>query len=282
MPLKDYTFLLVCCFPARVVRVLQVGCRCCCAAYVASVVTQCVRAVVVRLALDSLAEVFPVWRTRVFLERCLGGSGGGSPRTGLRCFCSSTCCSVLYNGLCCLVVGLCVLVKVLPRIVLLSLLTKVLPRSALCSFCATVVLPLWFKVCCLVGLHSSEVLPEWLLALLVEVLPKTTLCCFEMSCCCCRVDCLCYSLLGRCQSRCCALDRASGCCVGQLVSLFVSKFFSAVLVDFVCPKGTVAIEVVLLALAYWGVAVVFAPVRQSQCSVFCVLLGADVVVALLK
>ncbi|MQM11830.1 hypothetical protein Taro_044741 [Colocasia esculenta] len=64
-----------------------------------------------------------------FPERCLGGSGGGSPKTGL----------------------------------------QVLPRSALCSFRATVVLPLWFEVCRLVGLRSGEVLPGWLLALLVEV-----------------------------------------------------------------------------------------------------------------
>ncbi|MQM23651.1 hypothetical protein Taro_056718 [Colocasia esculenta] len=36
----------------------------------------------------------------------------------------------------------------------LSLLVEVLPRSALCSFRATVVLPLWFEVCRLVGLRS--------------------------------------------------------------------------------------------------------------------------------
>ncbi|MQL79629.1 hypothetical protein Taro_012078 [Colocasia esculenta] len=48
---------------------------------------------------------------RVFPERCLGGSGGGSPRACLRCFYSSACCSVLSDGLCCLVVGLCILVK---------------------------------------------------------------------------------------------------------------------------------------------------------------------------
>ncbi|MQM23321.1 hypothetical protein Taro_056386 [Colocasia esculenta] len=53
-----------------------------------------------------------------FPERCLSGSGGGSPKTGLRCFCSPACCSVLSNGPCCLVVGLCILVKVLPRIAL--------------------------------------------------------------------------------------------------------------------------------------------------------------------
>ncbi|MQM18638.1 hypothetical protein Taro_051633 [Colocasia esculenta] len=59
-----------------------------------------------------LAGVF--WR--VFPERCLGGYGGGSPRTYLRCFYSSACCSVLSDSLCCLVIGLCILVKVLPRI----------------------------------------------------------------------------------------------------------------------------------------------------------------------
>ncbi|MQM20378.1 hypothetical protein Taro_053396 [Colocasia esculenta] len=41
---------------------------------------------------------------------------------------------------------------------------------------------------------------------------------------CCRLDCLCYGLLGRCRSRCCALGRVSGCRVGQLVLLVVSKF----------------------------------------------------------
>ncbi|MQM12895.1 hypothetical protein Taro_045815, partial [Colocasia esculenta] len=54
----------------------------------------------------------------------------------------------------------------------LSLLVEVLPRSALCLFWATVVLPLWFEVCRLVGLRSGEVLPGRLLVLLVEVLPK--------------------------------------------------------------------------------------------------------------
>ncbi|MQM23686.1 hypothetical protein Taro_056753 [Colocasia esculenta] len=40
-----------------------VGCSCCCVACVASVVSRCVHAVVVRLVLDSLAVIFPVWRT---------------------------------------------------------------------------------------------------------------------------------------------------------------------------------------------------------------------------
>ncbi|MQM11530.1 hypothetical protein Taro_044438 [Colocasia esculenta] len=61
-----------------------------------------------------LAGVF--WQ--VFPEWCLGGSGIGSPRTCLRCFCSSASCSVLSDGLCCLVIGLCILVKVLSRIAL--------------------------------------------------------------------------------------------------------------------------------------------------------------------
>ncbi|MQM11075.1 hypothetical protein Taro_043976 [Colocasia esculenta] len=70
--------------------------------------------------------------------------------------------AIVLNG------ALVVLVEVLPRITLLSLLVEVLPRSALCSFWATVVLPLWFEVCHLVGLRSGEVLPGRLLALLVE------------------------------------------------------------------------------------------------------------------
>ncbi|MQM21551.1 hypothetical protein Taro_054592 [Colocasia esculenta] len=111
-----------------------------------------------------LAGVF--WR--VFPKRCLGGSGGGSPRTYLHCFCSSTCCSVFSDGPCCWPFGLCVLVKVLPRIAPLLILAEVLPRSVWCSFWATVVLPLWFEVCRLVGLRSGEVLLGRLLALLVE------------------------------------------------------------------------------------------------------------------
>ncbi|MQL98078.1 hypothetical protein Taro_030780 [Colocasia esculenta] len=47
----------VCSFPASFMCALQ------CVACMASVVARCVRAVVVRLALDSLAVVFPMWRT---------------------------------------------------------------------------------------------------------------------------------------------------------------------------------------------------------------------------
>ncbi|MQL97030.1 hypothetical protein Taro_029715, partial [Colocasia esculenta] len=45
------------------VCVLQEGCSCCYVACMVCVVAQCVRAAVARLAVDSLAVVFPVWRT---------------------------------------------------------------------------------------------------------------------------------------------------------------------------------------------------------------------------
>ncbi|MQM23061.1 hypothetical protein Taro_056122, partial [Colocasia esculenta] len=201
---------------------------CCCAACVASVVAQRVRTVATRLALDSLAVVFLVWRTLASQSRCLclvgypfvvgvcavvvvclslcacalcsghraeqvlpeffsvgsggkrflGGSGGGSPRAVLRCFCSSACCNVLFNGPCCLVVWVVHSGEGSSQDRPLSLLVEVLPRSALCLFRATVVFLLWFEVCRLVGLRSGEVLPEQLLALLVEVLPKAALCSF--------------------------------------------------------------------------------------------------------
>ncbi|MQL98207.1 hypothetical protein Taro_030913 [Colocasia esculenta] len=115
----------------------------------------------------------------------------------------------------------------------LSLLAEVLPRSALCSFWATVVLPLWFEVCRLVGLRSGE-----------RFSPKSPCVCFgrrfslsvEMSYHHCRLDCLCYSLPGRCRSRRCALGRVSGRCIGQLVSLVVSKFLD-------CTGGTLCVPV---------------------------------------
>ncbi|MQM13434.1 hypothetical protein Taro_046359 [Colocasia esculenta] len=113
---------------------------------------------------------------RVFPEWCLGGSGGGSPRTCLRCFCSSACCGVLSEGLCRLVIWVVRSCEGSSKDRPLSFLADVLPRSALCSFRATVVLLLWFEVCRLVGLRSGEVLPGCLLAHLVVVLPKAARC----------------------------------------------------------------------------------------------------------
>ncbi|MQL69238.1 hypothetical protein Taro_001527 [Colocasia esculenta] len=66
---------------------------------------------------------------RVFPERCLGGSGGGSPRTGLRCSCSS---AAAVSSLVFRVVwsfGLCILVKVLPRIALCRFWQRFFPGS---------------------------------------------------------------------------------------------------------------------------------------------------------
>ncbi|MQM17483.1 hypothetical protein Taro_050455 [Colocasia esculenta] len=131
-------------------------------------------------------------------------------------------CSGGFSQNCALVV----LVEVLPGPACvdrpLSILVEVLPRSALCSFQATVVLPLG-------GPSQGWFILFWLLLLSLSV---------EMSCCCCRLDCLCYSLLGHFRSRCCALGRASGCCVGQLVSLFVSMFSRSCWWDFVCLRGS--------------------------------------------
>ncbi|MQM10244.1 hypothetical protein Taro_043141, partial [Colocasia esculenta] len=113
---------------------------------------------------------------RIFPERCFGGSGGGSSQDRP-----------------------------------LSFLVEVLLRSALCSFRATVVLPLWFEVCRLVGLHSGDVLPGRLLALLVEAFPVKVWCPW-----------LCVWLL-----------RWPGCLI---VCFRVSRLR---LWDFVCPHGRV-------------------------------------------
>ncbi|MQM01882.1 hypothetical protein Taro_034640, partial [Colocasia esculenta] len=52
------------------IRVRAAGCSCCCAACVASVVARRVRAIAARLALDSLAVIFLVWRTLAGKSRC--------------------------------------------------------------------------------------------------------------------------------------------------------------------------------------------------------------------
>ncbi|MQM15305.1 hypothetical protein Taro_048249 [Colocasia esculenta] len=80
-----------------------------------------------------------------FPERCLGGSGGGSPRTGLRCLCSFARCSVLSDSLCCLVVWVVHSGEGSSQDRPLLLLVEVLPKSALCSFWATIVLPYGLK-----------------------------------------------------------------------------------------------------------------------------------------
>ncbi|MQM20852.1 hypothetical protein Taro_053881 [Colocasia esculenta] len=204
---------LVCGFPVRFVCTLQVGCSCCCVTHVVSVVARRVHVMVARLALDSLAVVFPVWRTGV----------GKS---------SSACYSVLSDGPCCLVIGLCILVKVLPRIALCRVWRRFFPGVLCVRFGPPLCCPCGSKCavwlgCVLVRFSQDDSWHFWW-----RFSPKLPYVCFghrcslfvDMSCRCCQLDYLCYSLLERCQSRCCALGRASGCCVGQLASLFVLSF----------------------------------------------------------
>ncbi|MQM00197.1 hypothetical protein Taro_032929, partial [Colocasia esculenta] len=167
-----------------------------------------------------LASAF--WR--VFPERCLGDSGGGCPRTGLCCFCSSACCSVLSDGPCSSVIWvLCILVKVLPRIALCRFWRRFFPGVLCVCFGPPLCFPCDLR--CSVWLGCIRVRfsqdgswhfwwrfsPRLLRVVLVVV--ALSLCGDELS-----------FLLGRCWSRCCALGRASGCRIGQLVLLVVSKF----------------------------------------------------------
>ncbi|MQL87118.1 hypothetical protein Taro_019650 [Colocasia esculenta] len=118
---------LVCGFPARFMCVLQ-----------------WVVAVSLAWRVRSLSVFVSWWRAWCWLVVSSGevlseffsvGSGGNFPKPfavllngalvvlvevlpGPVCFCSAACCSVLSVGLSCLVVGLCILVKVLPMIAL--------------------------------------------------------------------------------------------------------------------------------------------------------------------
>ncbi|MQM20260.1 hypothetical protein Taro_053279 [Colocasia esculenta] len=126
----------VCGFPARFVCMLQVGCSCCYVSCMASVVSRCVHAVVARSALDSLAVVFPVWRTiagksRRGSEVCrwfgwcvLAGFPRTVPWWFWWRFSQDLLALLLLAAVFSLMVrvvwsfGLCILVKVLPRIAL--------------------------------------------------------------------------------------------------------------------------------------------------------------------
>ncbi|MQM20914.1 hypothetical protein Taro_053944, partial [Colocasia esculenta] len=128
-----------------------VGCSCYCVACVASVVAQCVRAVVPRSALDSLAMVFPIWRMitgksrralRHLLVVVVGLALAGCELwciawlpcvLGLRCAVGFGLAGAFWRVFPEQCLGGSGRVKVLPRIALLLLLAEVLPRSALCS-----------------------------------------------------------------------------------------------------------------------------------------------------
>ncbi|MQM05267.1 hypothetical protein Taro_038075 [Colocasia esculenta] len=160
------------------IRACVAGCSCCCAACVASVVARHVRAVAVRLALDSLVVVFLVWRTLVSQSRTVSRSFLLLPwlaRSG----------EFFQNG------ALVVLVEVLPglaciaSVVLLAVVFSlmVLPRIALCRYWRRFfpgVLCVRFgpPLCC----PCDSKCAVWLGCILVEVLPKAASCCFGCRC----------------------------------------------------------------------------------------------------
>ncbi|MQL73046.1 hypothetical protein Taro_005403 [Colocasia esculenta] len=138
---------------------------------------------------------------------------------------------------------LCVPVKVLPRIALRCFWWRFFPGVLRVRFGPLLCCPLWFDVfhwlgCVLVRSSQDDSWHFWWrlspklpgVALVVAALSLSV----ELSRRCCWLDCLCYSLLGHCQSRCGAPGRASRCSVGQRVSLFVSKFSD-------CAGGTLCV-----------------------------------------
>ncbi|MQL95193.1 hypothetical protein Taro_027861, partial [Colocasia esculenta] len=260
-----------------------------------SVVAQRVRAIAARLVLDSLAVVFLVWRMLASKSRCARDAElsrcfvchvaplvelAAALPSRLRCISWLPCVLVKSDALVVLVEVLlgpaCVASAVLLAAVF-SLMVRVVWSFGLCILVK--VLPRIALLCRLVGLRSGKVPPERLLALLVKsawVLSVKVLCPWP----------------------CIWLPRMSVAllCTGFQAGLLVQALFQCVfdcasacaLEAFSCRRFwllaslSVTIEVVLLALARKGVAVVFAPMRQSRCSVFRVLLGVDVVVALLE
>ncbi|MQM11235.1 hypothetical protein Taro_044142 [Colocasia esculenta] len=204
---------------------------------------------------------------------------------------SGFCCAALKAKDCFVLVSA---VAVLPQSLRtglrspLSVLAEVLPRSAMRLFRATVVLPLWFDVCRLVGLRSGEVLPEQLLALLVESAWALSV----------KVSCpwLCVWML-----------RWLACLVSHsgLVSA-VGVWLAVLLVEasvlhygFPSRRGrdslreslsSTFVGLLKVVMLHCGVVSpgcaseslwLSLPMRQSRCSVFWCVFGADVVVVLL-
>ncbi|MQL81497.1 hypothetical protein Taro_013954, partial [Colocasia esculenta] len=195
---------LPCKFRVRVV----VGCSCCYVACVASMVARCVHAVVARLALDSLAVVFPS-ASLLGLSRCFVCHVASLVE---RC----DTCLWLLSAWCWLVVSsgevlpesfsvgfggklLVVVLGLRYAVGLAGAFWQVFPEQYLggsgggspfvasgggsSQKCSVFVsghhcVALWFEVCRLVGLRYGEVLPGRILALLVEVLPKAASCGF--------------------------------------------------------------------------------------------------------
>ncbi|MQM17130.1 hypothetical protein Taro_050098 [Colocasia esculenta] len=173
---------------------LQEGCSCCYAACVASVVAQCVRAVVSGLAVDLLAMVLPC-----------GGRLQESPGAVLFVIFGAFGC-VEVHRLVSLSSGEFWLVRSggFSQIYALVVLVEVLPGPACVA--SVVLLDTVFSLKCAV----------WLGCILVRSSQDIS-----------------WHFWWRCG----ALGYASGCCVHQLVSLFVSKFLN-------CVDGTLCVPIV--------------------------------------
>ncbi|MQM11999.1 hypothetical protein Taro_044907 [Colocasia esculenta] len=99
--------------------------------------------------------------------------------------------------------GLCILVKVLPRIALCRFWRRFFPGVLCVRFGPPLCCPCGLKCAVRLGCILVRFSQDGSWRFLAEVLPKAAL---------------------HCWSRCCALGRVFGRCIGQLVSLVVSKF----------------------------------------------------------
>ncbi|MQM20306.1 hypothetical protein Taro_053323 [Colocasia esculenta] len=120
--------------------------------------------------------------------------------------------------------GLCILVKVLPRIALCRFWRRFFPGVLRVRFGPPLCCPCGSKCavwlgCVLVRFSQDGSWRFWWR--FSPMLPC-------MSCHCFQLDCPCYSLLGRCRSRCGAFDHVSGRCAGQVALLFVFEFLGCV------------------------------------------------------
>ncbi|MQM06898.1 hypothetical protein Taro_039730 [Colocasia esculenta] len=248
---------IACGFPTRFMCVLREGCNCCYVACVVSVAAWCVRTVMARLAVDSLAVVFPVWRIVVGKSRC------GAPGRLRHIWCSA-------------------------RSVLLLRLSR-------CSVCRVASLVELYDTClwllsawCWLVVSSSEVLLEFfsvgsggsegffqdysMLVSAVAMLPQGLRYVIDLA--------GAFWLV----SQNCALvvlvEVLPGpACVVSTVLLAAVFSLKRALPD----DGLVSVVGVWLAVLLMEVSILrcgFA--SHSRCSVFCVLFGADVVVALSK
>ncbi|MQM18415.1 hypothetical protein Taro_051406 [Colocasia esculenta] len=244
---------------------------CCCVACMASMVAQCVRVVVAQLVVDSLAVVFPL------REPTCGKAFTG---VGLlpvelvesalllelsRCSVCRVASLVEHYDTCqWLLSAWCWLVAKVHHLAALCSSVVSQNRSEVCycfGWCILAGLPRtfpwWFWWRFSQDQFASAVLLAVVFSLMVRVVWSFGLCILVK---------LGYVLMRFSQDgswrfwwRCCALGRVSGCCIGQLVSLFVSKFVG-------CASGTSCVPMVRWFVSF------FAPYVLSQ-MVVCFVLG---------